>query len=429
MHRMRSLEQSGLWSGTGRLVCVVGLMLVGLTSCGRQQAAQEMSAPPPPGVTVAAVTQQTIPVYLDYVGTTAAVRSVDLRARVEGFLQKRAFTEGADVKEGDLLFVIDPSPFQAALEQAQAQLSRDEAALAGAQAQLVKDQASLAFARDQVERYRPLAEQEFVTKEAFDNFRTLADQAAAAITADQAAINQAAAAIKADRAAITQAKLNLSYCTIRAPLSGRIGRGMVDVGNLVGPGENTVLASIVQLDPIYIYFSASSRELPQIVQHQQRGELPVTVMLADQSTHPHQGKVDFLNNTMDSATATLKIRAVVPNPEKTLLPGQYSRVRLLVAQKSDALLVPAQAVGDDQGGQFVLVVGPDNKVEKRSIVAGPTYQSLRVIDKGVQVAERVITEGLQKVQPGMVVQPKSTDQSDGASPSALSAPSAQATSK
>ena len=166
---------------------------------------------------MATVTQQTIPLYLDYVGTTAAVRSVDLRARVEGFLQKRAFTEGADVKEGDLLFVIDPSPFQAALEQAQAQLSRDEAALAGAQAQLVKDKASLAFARDQVERYRPLAEQEFVTKEAFDNYRSLADQAAAAIVADQAAINQAAAAIKADRAAIIQAQLNLSYAP-SAPL-------------------------------------------------------------------------------------------------------------------------------------------------------------------------------------------------------------------
>jgi multidrug efflux system membrane fusion protein len=319
-----------------------------------------------------------------------------------------------------LLFVIDPSPFQAALEQAQAQLARDEAALAGAQAQLVKDKASLAFARDQVERYRSLAEQEFVTKEAFDNYRTLADQAAAAVAVDNAAINQATAAIKADGAAITQTKLNLSYCTIRAPLSGRIGRALVDVGNLVGPGENAVLASIVQLDPIYVYFSASSRELSQIVKYQQQGKLPVTVTLADQSTHPHQGKVDFLNNTIDTATATLKMRAVVPNPEKTLLPGQYTRVRLLVAQLSDAMLVPAEAVGDDQFGQYVFVVGPDNKVEKRSIVAGITYQSMRVVDKGVKAAERVITEGMQKVQPGIVVQPKLADQANGAKPSAPS---------
>jgi multidrug efflux pump subunit AcrA (membrane-fusion protein) len=378
---------------------------------------------------VAAVTQQTVPVYLDYVGTTAAVRSVDIRARVEGFLQKRAFIEGAEVKEGDLLFSIDPSPFQAALEQAQAQLARDEAALAGAQAQLVKDKASLAFARDQVERYRSLAAQEFVTREAFDNFRSLADQAAASVVADSAAIDQASAAIKADRAAITQAKLNLGYCTIRAPLSGRVGRAMVDVGNLVGPAENSVLASIILLDPIYVYFSASARELGQIVKFQQQRELPVTVMLADQSLHPHQGKLDFLNNTMDAATATLKMRAIVPNPEKTLMPGQYSRVRLLVTHKPDALLVPAQAVGDDQSGQFVMVVGQDNKVERRSIVAGATHASMRVVDKGVKAAERVITEGLQKVQPGIVVQPKLADQSDGVKPSTTSTPSAQATAK
>jgi RND family efflux transporter MFP subunit len=336
-------------------------------------------------------------------------------------LQKRAFAEGADVQEGDLLFSIDPSPFQAALEQAQAQLARDEAAHVGAQAQLVKDQASLAFAREQVERYRALAEQEFVTKEAFDNYRTLAAQAVASVAADNATIQQAAAAIKADRAAITQAKLNLSYCTIRAPLSGRIGRALVDVGNLVGPGENAVLASIVQLDPINVYFSPSTRELPQIVKSQQRGALPVTVMLADQSTHPHQGKLDFLNHMMDTATATLKMRGVIPNPEKTLLPGQYARVRLLVAQQANTLLVPAQAVGDDQGGPFVFVVGQNNTVEKRSIVAGTTYHSMRVVATGVQAAERVITEGLQKVQPGIVVQPKLAPQTDGAKPAPVPA--------
>jgi RND family efflux transporter MFP subunit len=422
---MGSREPSRRWAGPGCIVCSVGLLLAGLMSCGRQHAAHEMPAPPPPSVTVAAVTQQTVPVYLDYIGTTAAVRSVELRARVEGFLQTRAFTEGADVKEGDLLFSIDPSPFQAALEQAQAQLARDEAALAGAQAQLVKDQASLAFAREQVERYRSLAEQEFVTKEAFDNYRTLANQAAASVAADNAAIQQATAAIKADRATITQAKLNRSYCTIRAPLSGRIGRALVDVGNLVGPGANAVLASIVQLDPMYVYFSPSTRELPQIVKSQQQGELPVTVILADQSLHPHQGKLDFLNNMMDPATATLKMRGVIPNPEKTLFPGQYARVRLLVAQQSDTLLVPAQAVGDEQGGPFVLVVGQSNTVEKRSIVAGTTYQNMRVVDTGVKAAERVITEGLQKVQPGSVVQPKLADQADGAKPSAGLAPASQ----
>lgn len=426
---MGSREQSVVWRGVGLVAVAVGLLLAALASCGRRQAQQEMPAPPPPSVTVAEVALQTIPVYLDYVGITAAVRTVDIRPRVEGFLQKRAFTEGADVQEGELLFVIDPSPFEAALEAAQAQLARDEAALAAAQAQLAKDKAALAFAREQVERYRSLAAQEFVTREAFDTYRTQADQAAAAVAADNAAINQATAAIKADRAAITQARLNLSYCTIRAPLSGRIGRALVDVGNLVGPAENTVLASIVQLDPIYVYFSVSSRDIPQLVKHQQRAALPATVMLADQSPHPPQGKVDFLNNTLDAATATLKMRAVVPNPEKTLLPGQYVRVRLLLTEKADALLVPAQAVGEDQGGQYVLVVGQGDTVEKRGIVAGATYRSLRVVESGLKAAERVIIEGLQKVQAGSVVQPKLVSPSAGDTTPATATPAAPEASK
>jgi multidrug efflux pump subunit AcrA (membrane-fusion protein) len=426
---MGSRERGWLWTGRWAVALAAGLMLVTLASCGRQQEQQAMPALPPPVVTVAAVTQQAIPVYLDYVGTTAAVRSVDIRARVEGFLQKRAFTEGADVKQGDLLFGIDPSPFQAALEQAQAQLAGDEAALERAQAQLVRDKASLAFAREQVERYRSLAAQEFVTREAFDNYRSQADQAAAAVAADNAAINQAMAAIKADRAAITQARLNLSYCTIHAPMDGRIGRTLVHVGNLVGGMQDTVLATVIQLDPVHVYFSASERDLPQIMKHQQQGAIAVTVVLSDQSPHPHQGKVDFFDNTVDATTATRKMRATIPNPEKTLLPGQYARVRLLLTQKSDALLVPAQAVGDDQGGQYVLIVGQDNKVEKRSIVAGATYRGMRVVEKGVQAGDRAIIEGLQKVQSGIVVQPKLAAPTEDPKPPTASAPPAQEASK
>ena len=373
---MKRTERRGLSDHWGAVVLAFGFTCAALAGCDRKRE----GPPPVPAVTVAEVTQQTIPVYLEYVGTTEAVRSVDIRARVEGFLQRRAFTEGADVKEGDLLFIIDPSPYQAQLESAMAQLAKDEAALA--------------YAQKQVERYRPLLDKEFVTREAFEQFRTKAEEAAAAVAGD--------------RAAVKQAGLNLSYCTMRAPLNGRIGEAVVKVGNLVGPGQNTVLARIVQLDPIYVYFSASERELPQMRKQQEREELLVTAALPDESTHPHRGRVDFFSNTVDPLTATIKLRAVVPNPGKTLLPGQYARVRLLLGNKPDALLIPERAIQQDQGGASVFVVSQDNRVQGRGVVVGAAHQGMRVIERGVTLGERVIIEGLQKVRPGMEVQPKLT---------------------
>jgi len=303
----------------------------------------------------------------------------EIRARVEGFLEERRFKEGDDIKKGDLVYVIERAPFQAELE--------------GSLAQLAKDKAALAFALEQVKRYAPLAEKDFVTQEAFDDYQTKA--------------KEAAASVKADRAKIKQDRLNLGYCTMYSPIDGRIGRTLVNVGNLVGAGgQNTHLATIVQLDPIYVYFSPSVEEVYTILKFNKKGTPSVDLILSDGSVYPYPGKVDFIDNTANPETNTVNMRAVVPNPEKMLLPGIYVQARLFLCELPDTPLIPEQAVAEDQGGMYVLVVGKDNKVEHRKVNSRWTYESQQIIEKGLKEGEKVITAGMQMVRPGMVVNPK-----------------------
>lgn len=351
------------------------IMIVSL-GCGKDD---KNKTPPAVPVTVAEVKSETVPVYLDYVGVTDSIQSVDINARVEGFLIKRAFKDGADVKQGDLLFVIDTRPFEAALEAAQAELAEDRAALA--------------YAREQVRRYKPLVEKDYIAKDAYDDYLT---QAAEAV-----------AAVQADIANVTQAKLNLSYCTMYAPFDGRIGRRYVDVGNLVGAGgEATKLATIVQLDPLYVYFTVAEKDIPEVLKQQQKSDLTVSIILPDESKHPEDGTVDFVNNEVDVTMGTITMRAVVPNSSETILPGQYVKVRLLLKEQPDSIVVPQQAIGDQQGQTFVYVVGADNKVEFRSVTAGPGYEESKIIEKGLKPGEKVIIDGLQKVKPGVTVKPE-----------------------
>lgn len=359
------------------LVPVLCLLFLLCGGCKEEQK-QPPPAPAPPEVTVERVTLHTVPVYLSYVATTEAVRTVDIRARVEGFLEKRMFVEGADVKKGDLVFIIEKAPYQAELEKSLAQLTRDKAALS--------------FATEQVKRYRPLAEKDFVTQEALDQYETKA--------------REAAAAVKEDEARIRQDRLNLSYCTMYSPLDGRIGRTLVNVGNLVGAGgEKTKLATIVQMDPLYVYFSPSEKDLRLILKYRKKKDIPVDIILSDGSTHPHPGKVDFIDNRADPKANTVNMRAVVPNPEETLLPGVYVQARLFLCDVSDAPLIPEKAIAEDQTGTYVYVVGKESKVEKRQVKAGFLYNHKKIIWKGLRAGDLVITEGLQRIRPGMVVRP------------------------
>ncbi len=363
-----------------RIILMVLSLLASMYFFGcKEERKQASQPPPPPAVSVEKVILQTVPVHLDYVATTESVKTVDICARVEGFLEERRFVEGANVKKGDIIFVIEKAPYQAALE--------------GSLAQLARDKASLSFALDQVKRYKPLAKQDFVTQESLEDYETKA--------------REAAASVKADQAKIKQDKLNLGYCTMYSPLDGRIGRTLVNVGNLVGAGgQNTKLATIVQLDPLYVYFSPSEKDLRLILKYKQGKEIPVNIILSDGNTHPHPGKVDFIDNTADPQANTINMRAVIPNPEKTLLPGIYVQASLFLCDVPDTPLITEKAIAEDQTGMYVYVVGKDNKVEQRPVEAGFLYKHQKIIWKGLKAGDLVITEGLQMVRPGMVVQPK-----------------------
>jgi multidrug efflux system membrane fusion protein len=369
--------------GAALRTCGLLLALAGALGCGRRDAAVE---PPPLEVAVAQAEQAAIPIYLEHVGTTEAVKTVEIRARVRGILEKVLFQEGADVKEGDLLFVIEQAPYRAALARAKADLQR-------AQATLERTVADFA-------RTSELANKQVASQSDLDHARAARDEAAASVAGL--------------RATVEQTELDLSYTEIRAPIPGRIGRILVTQGNLVGASEQTPLATIVQLDPIHIYFSPSEKERLDVLRlrkeglYVQRDEIEVHAVLADGSEYPAVGRLDFVDNTVDPNAGTVRVRAVFPNPDKTILPGQYAKLRVLVARDVPALLVPEQAIVEDQGGSTVWIMRDDGTAERRSVVAGGSSDGRRVIDSGLQPGEKVILDNLGKLRPTMKVKVRET---------------------
>ncbi len=410
---------------------------LGLAACsGSPQA-----VPPPktPAVTVVAVAQRAVPVYGHYVGQTEAVRTVEIRARVEGFLERQVVPDGADVREGDLLFVIDRRPFEVALRQAEANVARDtarlreaeaalgqrEADVQQAQANLARDLAQLENARTQERRYHTLLQQDLIAREQYDQLHTnmtaleatvQADRAAfenakAAIGAARAAIANARAVIRADEAAVDDARLELGYTMIRSPLNGRMGRAEVRVGSLVGRSDSTLLATVSTVDPMYVSFSVSEREALQVWRRRQAemsarsGAPGITITLPDDTVYPQAGKLDFVDRAVDPRTATLALRAAFPNPERLLRPGQYVRILVLLEERADALVVPQAAVQESQGSASVFVVGSDQTVQARTVRMGPRVGTLWVVEEGLGPGERVVVKGLQQIRAGMRVEP------------------------
>jgi RND family efflux transporter MFP subunit len=357
-------------------------------------------------VKVAVVSQEGVPLYIEHTGTTEAVKSVDLRARVQGFLVKAPFKEGADVTEGDLLFVIEQAPYRTALDQAKAALSRAQAAFDVAQSDY--------------KRVSELAKRDVSSRSALDKATASRDEAAAAVRGAQAALEKAT--------------LDYSYTEVRAPFSGRIGKLRVDVGNVVGSGGETVLANLVQLDPIYVYFGAPERERLEVLKRRSEGEfvprdqIQAQLILADGAVFPHAGKIDFVDNTVDPNAGTVRVRVIAPNPEKILLPGQYANVRLLMGQDQKALLVPEQAILSDQGGNYVLVAQDDGTVVSRPVVPTQRIDGKRVIQSGLAAGERVLIDHLQQARPGMkvVAQTASPGVAPDAAPAAPLAPPEEA---
>jgi RND family efflux transporter MFP subunit len=359
----------------------------------------EYAEPPPPKVTVAKPLQQEIIDYLEFTGTTHAFEEVEMRARVAGFLQSMEFTPGTQVEKGDLLFVIDPSEYQAELDAAEAELGSAEATLKRAQTE---------FARAQKLFKQKAGAQTDVVK-----WRGERDVAKAAVARAKAKVEKAG--------------LDLSYTKVTAPITGRVSRNLVDLGNLVGEGEPTLLTKVTRIDPMYAYFNLNERDLLKVMaMYRQetkekgldpakdsaaRADLTVSLELANEEGYPHQGVVDFAESGVDPATGTLQLRGVFPNPgpAPVLLPGLFTRLRMPIDKRENALLVTERAIGADQGGRYLLTVNSENVVEKKTIRMGRLVDGLRVIEEGLQPDNRVVVNGIQRARPGAKVDPEQTD--------------------
>jgi len=354
---------------------------------GCQKSAEQPPAPPPAPVTVSRPAARDVTEWDEYQGRMEAVDMVEVRARVTGYLESVNFKDGADVKQGDLLFVIDPRPYQSDLDRAGADLQQAETKFELASNDLVRGERLLK---------------------------------ARAISAEEAdARNNAArtsvAAIQSARAAVEMAKLNMEYTRVTAPISGRIGRKLITEGNLVNgnQGQATLLATIVSLDPIYCYFDADERS---IIKYQRLaregkgdnirdGKMACELELADETGFPHKGVLDFVDNQVDPATGTMRVRGVFANPDRILQPGFFARVRVPGSAKYPALLIPDQAVGTDQGQKFVYAVDDQNTVEYKVVDLGPMIDGLRIVRQGLLSNDWIIVNGLMSARPGAKVNP------------------------
>jgi membrane fusion protein (multidrug efflux system) len=344
--------------------------------------------PPPPEVYVAPVVQRDVPVYLDLVGQTAGYQDIEIRARVEGFLDAMDFREGSFVRKGDLLYRIDPKPFQAAL--------------AGARADVATAQARVDKTNTDVERYTPLAAKQAISQQELDNARS----------AREAARSQ----LDAARAAVEQARLNLSYTRVLAPLTGLVGITKVKPGSLVGRGEATLLTTISQIDPIIFQVGVTEADYLRVVRSRapQAGGTPraegIELTLADGTVHPQTGRVGTIERAVNPETGTLGAQLWFPNPNYVLRPGQYGRARVLIDTRKNALLVPQRAVQEQQGLYSVAVVNADQTVAFRNVHVGPRVDDLWVIEKGLSPGDTVVAEGLQAIRDQMAVRTKPMDE-------------------
>jgi len=328
---------------------------------------------PPPDVGVIAVRPTSVPLTQELVGRLAAYRSADVRARVPGVLQRRVYEEGSDVKQGQVLFLIDPAQLQAAVGQAQAALAQAEANAANAHASAA--------------RARTLAPGKFISQSDLDN----------ALAAERSA----AASVQAAKAALQTARINLGYATVRAPISGRAGKQQVTEGALVGEGTPTLLTTVDQIDPLYLDFTVGVAELAKIRQQDEgTGQRQVQVVLQDGTVYPHPGSLDFSGDVVDPATGAVALRARVPNPERRLLPGTFVTLKATLGEEHDAYRVPQVALQRDAQGAYVLVVGQDGKVARKNVVTERLDGGDWIVGSGLASGDRVIVSGLQRAQPG-----------------------------
>ena len=362
------------------LLVPIALTVV-LAACTKTSAQQ--AAPPPAQVTVANVIEREVTDWDEFTGRLQAVESVEVRPRVSGLVSAVRFSEGAMVRQGDLLFQIDPRPFQAEVDRLQAELDRARATVRRANSEL--------------ERAERLRRENAISNEEHDRRAAFAQESAAQVAAVEAALRAAA--------------LNLEFTRVTSPINGRVGRAVVTEGNLVatGPAEATLLTTVVSLDPVYAYFDADEQIYLKYTTGgaRSRGSIDrrIRMALANEDGYPHEGRLDFLDNQLDSSTGTIRGRAVFRNTDGLLTPGLFVRLRLAGAGSYHGLLIQDRAVGTDLSKKFVYVVSSENQVEYRPVTLGPIVGGLRVVRSGLKAGEPVVVNGLQRIRPGAQVQP------------------------
>ena len=360
----------------------------------RPKHASGAGAAAPPDVMVAQVEQKDVPIYGEWIGTLDGFVNADVRAQVTGYLVRQPYQEGALVSKGQLLFEIDPRPFQAALDQAEGQLAQATAQLANAEAVQVRTQLD-------VERYTPLAKEQAASQQDLDN-------ATQNNLAAKATVATAKAQIKTAEAAVETAKLNLGFTRLTAPISGIAGQAQLQVGALVNP-SSTPVTTVSTLDPIRDYFTVSEQdyiELQKQFASSDRQRWKLQLILADGTIYPHEGAFYFAGRAVDQNTGAIQLAALFPNPGNVLRPGQYGKVRAVVRIEKGALLVPQPAVAELQGNYQVDVVGEDGKIAIRPVKVGDRIGTMWIIQDGLKPGERVVAEGQQTLLPGMIVRPK-----------------------
>jgi multidrug efflux system membrane fusion protein len=354
-------------------------------------------------VVTATVSQKDVPVDIDAIGNVEAYSTISVRSQVTGILTEVLFREGDFVKKGQHLFTIDPRAIQAQLEQAEANLKRDEALLAQAEAQLTRDAANAEFSQLTAERQSTLTQKGIISKDQAQQAIASADATAATVKADRASIDSARAQIVAQQAAVNNARVALTYTVIRSPLDGRTGNVLVKAGNLV-TANSSELMTIAQIQPAYVTFSVPAVNLPTIKQHMADEKLGVTAVPQDTAAQPANGRLTFVDNGVDSSTDTIKLKATFDNADRSLWPGEFSRVTLHLTTLPHAVIVPGEAVQTGQDGQYVFVVKPDSTVEQRAVATGQRVNEQIVVEKGLKPGETVVTEGQLRLEPGTTVQ-------------------------
>ena len=403
-------------------------LLAGLVGC-QAGGKEPPAAPPPTPVSVITVKSEDVPIYQEYAAQTYARDLVEVRGRVTGNVEQRFFQVGSDVRAGQVLYVLDLRPYQASVDKARgdlrqseasAEFARQQVALLQAEADLAQARANLQKAVQDVDRVKPLVKEDAAPQQELDNALAALKANEANVAARVANVQQIKLSTKAqldtsqaqvgsNAALVKTAELNLEYATIKAPISGRIGDSLVQIGGLVNPSSPQPLTTIVPLDPIWVRFKLSEAEYFEFKKKKGltgQASAPLQLVLADGAVHPHKGRIENAVNQVDPKTGTLELQATFANPEKNILPGQYGRVRVSIDDRKNALLVPQRAVTEVQGLQSIFTIGSDNKVLARGVTMGERVGDRWVVRQGLKDGDAVIVEGLQKVRPGAVVKPE-----------------------